>query len=491
MKKIFLTFICLLVFVASLFAQTIKPAQLKNARMAVHQWVRDYNIYAQMAEKRNPTKKFINLFESDDILIMNDYLPSIHDKGSLISVKDYAKLVANKSSFYKMQYEIKDATIVSEKMLNRSTLEFVVEFDKVVEFFQRDSYAKESFAYPEKTYKANVTIRYDLRKEEAVAVMYESDDNFESIVILHNPSATEVNKYTSVGKLNNQIESYTTPLIKWSYESYGHDPQMFYYTQDTIKRNIHFGLDGGISFVAAKFEPALFNLSNDLGATSGINIGMYHQMSYNNNKRWGFEYDIHVYYAGLGIIGNYMDRYEAIDPDGGIYERIIKLDNYQERISRYAAEIPVALRYDYMLRKDLSFYTRFGVDVSVDLYQTSKVSAQANYSGYYDWLFGVTIDQNGIYDFGQFDLSATTKTTAINRLSIGAFVGAGIQYFIPKSRWSLQCGLQYGCKFYNGLLKQKEVHLSNDINDWQSATALYQYFIGQRISAQFQFNYNF
>ena len=75
--------------------------------------------------------------------------------------------------------------------------------------------------------------------------------------------------------------------------------------------------------------------------------------------------------------------------------------------------------------------------------------------------------------------------------TIGAFIGAGVQYFIPNSKWSLQCGLQYGCKFYNGLLKTDEVHLSNDINDWQSATALYKYFIGQKIFVQLQFNYNF
>ena len=105
--------------------------------------------------------------------------------------------------------------------------------------------------------------------------------------------------------------------------------------------------------------------------------------------------------------------------------------------------------------------------------------------------YRVYIYQNGIYDFGQFDLQKTANNTSLDRLSLGAFLGLGVQYFIPDSKWSLQCGLHYGCKVYNGLSKSDEIHLSDNINDWQSATALYKYFFGQRFSAQIQVNYNF
>jgi hypothetical protein len=491
MKKIFLIIVGIFVLLSFISAQTLKPIQLKNARMAAYQWVRDYNIYAQMAERRNPTRKFLSLFKADDIQIVNDYLPSISDKGAMISVHDYAKLVSNKSSMYTMQYDISDANIVSESQLDRNTIEFIVEFKKKVEFSERDRYDDARFAYPEKYYTAIVTLHYDVRREEIVAVALESEDNFESIMILHEEFAEEVNKYTDVGELEQYCRRMTTPLIKWSYAPFDFDAQIFHYQQDTIKRHLHFGLDGGLSFAAAKIDAPTANLSNDLCGTYGINIGMYHQLSYKNNQRWGFEYDLHIYCVGLGISGIYEDAYMTIDPDGGAYKRMIQLTDYVERINRIALELPIAFRFDYMLRNDLSLYTRFGVDFSYDVYQTTKVNAHANYSGYYDWLFGVTIDQNGIYDFGQFDLQTTANRTSLNSLALGAFLGLGVQYFIPDSKWSLQCGLHYGCKVYNGLSKSGEIHLSDNINDWQSATALYKYFFGQRFSAQIQLNYNF
>ena len=78
MKKIYTILVaCILLVVSNVSAQKITPIQLKHARMSVHQWVRDYDIYAQMAERRNPTKKFTSLFENADLQIMNDYLPSI------------------------------------------------------------------------------------------------------------------------------------------------------------------------------------------------------------------------------------------------------------------------------------------------------------------------------------------------------------------------------------------------------------------------------
>lgn len=492
MKKIYTILVaCILLVVSNVSAQKITPIQLKHARMSVHQWVRDYDIYAQMAERRNPTKKFTSLFENADLQIMNDYLPSISDKGSVITVHEYAKLVANKSSKFTMRYNVANAHIVSETLVDRKTLEFVVAFDKQIEFVERNSYDDDRYIYPEKSYQAQVTIRYDLRTEQAVAVAYESDVYFDSIVILRDITAAQINQYTTVRELDSHCLSQNTPLIKWSYSASDFDSQFYHYEQDTIKRNLHFGLDGGLSFAAAKFDALTSKLSNDVGATYGMNIGLYHQLSFKHGKRWGMEYDFHISCAGIGISGEYTDTYSTIDPDGGIYQRKIALNNYDEQINRYAVEIPIALRYDWMFCKDLSFYTRFGVDVSFDFYQNTKATAKAYYSGCYDWLFGVTIDQNGIYDFGQFDLQASSITTSLNRLSVGAFLGVGIQYFIPESKWSLQCGLHYGCKMYNGLFKSEEVHLSKDINDWQSATALYKYFFGQKLSAQLQLNYNF
>ena len=130
MKKFtFIAAICLMI-AASLHAQAITPLQLKQARMAVYDWVRDYNVYARMEGKREPAKKFIELFEDESTLLFNDYLPFISTRGETIPVRIYASILSNRDAVYKMSFEIQNAAIVSEVIDEFGNIVFVVEFDK-------------------------------------------------------------------------------------------------------------------------------------------------------------------------------------------------------------------------------------------------------------------------------------------------------------------------------------------------------------------------
>ena len=72
MKKMKLFFaIGLMMIVTFVQAQIVTPMQLKEARMAAYQWVRDYNVYARMDGKRNPVQKFIGLFEDESTLLFS------------------------------------------------------------------------------------------------------------------------------------------------------------------------------------------------------------------------------------------------------------------------------------------------------------------------------------------------------------------------------------------------------------------------------------
>lgn len=490
--KFFAAF-CLMMIAASVSAQNITPAQLKEARMAVYQWVRDYNVYARMEGKRNPAQKFIDLFEGESIQIFNDYLPLVATRGKNISVKEYASILANREPIYKMSFEIHNAKITAEEIDVDKNLVFTIEFDKTVSFQEQGNMSDALYAYPEKSYHATVRVKYSLRDEKAIAGELVSDALFEDVLVLHDANAEFVNRYTSHNELKRECKSNESSLVKWNYASTEFDPHMVYLYQDTIKNSFHFGGAIGASFYSAKLTDSRFtNASPKAGLNYAFSVGYYRQFILKNKNRFGLDFSVAFDQKNLGFaFGEYHESYVAVDPDGGYYLRFVDLHNYSETIKRYAVDVPIAFRYDHFIKDNFSVFVKMGADISYDIVQKASASATAMYSGYYSWLFDVTMNQNGIYDFGTFDFEGSAKETGINRLGIGAFLEVGLQYFIPKSQWSFDASLQYRGEVYNKLSHLNNFHLTENSTDWKSASYLFSSYFGNNIQFHLSFNYNF
>lgn len=487
--KIFAAF-CLMMIAASVSAQNITPAQLKEARMAVYQWVRDYNVYARMEGKRNPAQKFINLFEDESIQIFNDYLPLVATRGKNISVKEYASILANRESIYKMSFEIRNAKITAEEIEDDKNLVFTIEFDKTVSF---QNMSDVLYAYPEKSYHVTVRVKYGLRDKKAIAGELVSDALFEDVLILHDANAEIVNRYTSHDELKRECKSKESSLVKWNYASTEFDPHIVYLYQDTIKNSFHFGGAIGAYLYSAKLTDSRFtNASTKAGLNYAFSVGYYRQLMLKNKNRLGLDFSVAFDQTNFGFaLDEYHESYDAVDPDGGDYLHFVDLYNYSETIKRYAVDVPIAFRYDYFIKDNFSVFVKIGADVSYDILQKASASATAMYSGYYSWLFDVIINQNGIYDFGTFDIEGSAKKTGINRFGIGAFLGVGLQYFIPKSQWSFDASLQYRGEVYNKLYHPDNFHLTENSTDWKSASYFFSSYFGNNIQFHLSFNYNF
>ena len=492
-KMIFFAALCLMMIAASVSAQNITPTQLKEARMAVYQWVRDYNVYARMEGKRNPAQKFNDLFEDESTQIFNDYLPFVSTRGNEISVKAYASILANREPVYKMSFEIHNAKITAEEIDDEKNLVFTIEFDKTVSFQERGNTSDALYAYPDKSYHATVHVKYNLRDEKVVAGDITSDVLFEDILVLHDADAEFVNRYTSYEELKRECKNNESSLVKWNYASTDFDPQMVYLYQDTIKNSFHFGGAIGGSLYSAKLTDSRFtNASPKAGLNYAFSVGYYRQLILKNKNRFGLDFSIAFDQKNVGLaLGEYHESYDAVDPDGGDYLRLIDLTNYNETIKRYAVDVPIAFRYDYFIKDNFSVFAKVGADVSYDIVQKASASANAMYSGYYSWLFDVTMNQNGIYDFGTFDIDGSAKETSINRLGVGVFLGIGLQYFIPRSQWSFDASLQYRGEIYNKLSHLDNFHLTENSTDWKSASYLFGSYFGQNIQFKLSFNYNF
>lgn len=485
--------IYLMMIVAPMHAQKMTPMQLKEARMAAHQWVRDYNVYARMEGKRRPIQKFINLFEDESTLLFNDYLPAVPTYGNKISVKQYAHILASREPIYKMSFEIKNAEITSEHFDNNGNILFTIEFDKTISFQERGNVSNTLYAYPEKSYHATVLVKYYLNEEKAVAKEIISDILFDEILILHNENSETINQYTDHATLKQWCDNNESSLIKWSYKSTDFDPQIVYYYQDTIKNSIHIGGAIGGAFYSINM---INNQFTELNTKGGLNysftLGYYRQLFLKDKNRLGVDLFVDFSQKNIRFLSSkYHNFYESIDPDGGQYLRYIDANNYQEEINRLSIGLPIALRYDHFVKDELSIYTKVGINISYDLMQRANATANVLYSGYYEWLFDVTITQNGIYDFGYYDIEGYTRSTGINNLGLGGFACIGIQYFIPNTKWSLDASFLYNCELYNKTTNVKNFNLTENNTDWRSASFLFGTFYGHNIQLLLNFNYNF
>ncbi len=493
MKKVTILAAICLSLAATLSAQSITPMQLKQARMAAYQWVRDYNVYARMESKREPAKKFLSLFSDESVEIFNDYLPHSNSLGDRISVSEYCSLLRDKESVYKMSFEIQNASIVKEKLVDNKTISFILEFDKIVSFQERGNTSDSMFAYPQKTYHAIIHLLYNIPEEKTVASDISSDSHWGKVYVLHNEGVEHVNQYTTLNSLQNECKENESALVKWNYAEEEFDSQMYHLIHDTLKNSLHFGGSIGGTLTSAKTSSnQIDDYSSNGGISYDIILGYYRQFLLKDTHRFGMDFSVAFSENNLHLRATqYNDSYNEIDPDDGQYERLISITNYSESIKRYYLKVPIALRYDCFVHHDLSIYAKVGVIASYDIAQKTSALANAQYSGYYPWLFDVTISQNGIYDFGNYDINDASNNIAINKFELGVFGRIGVQYFIPQSHWSIDMGLSYGVNVYNSFAKQNNFHLSENFSDLKSSTYLLQSLRQHNIQFLLGINYNF
>jgi hypothetical protein len=136
------------------------------------------------------------------------------------------------------------------------------------------------------------------------------------------------------------------------------------------------------------------------------------------------------------------EEYNDIDPDGGPYLRIVDIPNYTETLSRTSLGVPVLCRFEHFFKKKYAFVAKSGLVFNFDVQQNMKADASLRVSGYYDWLFDVLIDQQGIYDFGQSSLSNTSNSTAFPKFSADFVVETGLSVYLTR-RFALTGQLEY------------------------------------------------
>ena len=463
----------------TIFAANITPKQLKEARKSVYEWVDDYRFHSMFADGEYSQKKYCELFESPESEIFNDFLPNQLDT----TAADYSTTIVESDHSFKVSTNYVQ---VEKEWISDGVYRCELSMERTVSCSLKDD---DSYFYPEKNYTARIKLSYSFAEKRMVCESITSSDDIHVESILHTDSTNEYINYSDTAAL---LQSNEICLISRRLKYAAADEHFVSIAKDTLKNNLHIGGQLGVSlFSVGNIENDFSQFAAQAGFCGGVTLGYYRQLSLKDRKRWGLEISARFVKQNVSFTGEYHDSYASVDPDGGVYLRKTDLTNYGENIKRSVVEVPIVARFDCFVssRKDLSVYGKFGVCFDYDVIKKTSCQVDALYSGYYDWLFDVTMSQNGIYDFGQFELAQSSNSSSIKQLGYGGLAALGIQWF-PTPKFSIEGGVEY-CAMYHSVLKNDDFRVSSDFEHWNSATGLFKYFLSHSITLQITLNYNF
>ncbi len=478
-KSRFFAAVSLMLVSTTIFAASVTPKQLKEARKSVYEWVDNYKYHSMFTDGEHSQDEYYNLFESPESEVFNDFLPN----QAATTAVDYSTTIVQSEHTFRVST---NNVHVERESINNGVYQCELSMERTVSCRLKGD---DSYFYPEKKYAARIKLSYSFAEKRIVCESITSNDDIHVESILHTDSTNEYINYSDTAAL---LQSSEICLINRRLKYAAADEHFVSIAKDTLKNNIHFGGQVGLTlFSAGNIGNDFSQFAAQMGLVGGATFGYYRQISLRDRKRWGVEISARFAQQNVSFTGEYHDSYISVDPDGGGYLRKTDITNYKETIKRSVVEIPIAVRFDCFVpsRKDLSVYGKLGVCLGYDVIQKTSCQADAQYSGYYDWLFDVTISQNGVYNFGQFELAQTANRSSIKQLGYGGLVALGVQWF-PTPKISIEGGLEY-CAMYHSILNDDDFKVSSDYEHWNSATGLFKYFLSHSIALQMTLNYNF
>jgi len=167
------------------------------------------------------------------------------------------------------------------------------------------------------------------------------------------------------------------------------------------------------------------------------------------------------------------ETYADIDSDGGNYVRTVLLENFSENqiVDMQTMFLGLEARlFPFPVGK----WDGIG-SISVGMGQvtvnsaTYSNSADATYSGYYEDLFGITMAENGVYDFGNFNVSQTGDLDYnTNVQTLLADVSGMLKV---TDRWVISGGIMY-TKYQTNIFNLGTARVSHDSNELNSINNL-------------------
>ena len=199
----------------------------------------------------------------------------------------------------------------------------------------------------------------------------------------------------------------------------------------------HFALFGGASQFTVGGMASEIHESSAVRSPMGWGIGGSLGYSPERFRRHSQLLDLYVS-SDLALrsfsveVENLQFSFSDIDPDNFSYDRLVSGQNWSEHVSERTLSLGIGGRYLKRFRganSDQQWLVGGSVEACYSLVSMTQYSSETGvtYSGFYEDLFGITIDQNGIYDFGTFTVSGSGSNTWDHAFSVPLKVVLGLK----------------------------------------------------------------
>lgn len=200
-----------------------------------------------------------------------------------------------------------------------------------------------------------------------------------------------------------------------------------------------------------------------------IGLGMNYLLKSTPKSYWSFktgiEFNILSYHLNLN---SFAESHEATDPDLSSYTRTNTLSNISEKGKLNILSVPIQLTKGFKISKKIGVFSNFGFNLCYVNAATYTATANALYSGYYKDLYGITIAENGVYDFGKYDLNRAGNLD-VQKSFICYNLGAGLTHKLNKTV-SFLFGLGYKSSL-SSIIKETNGSVSKNSNEYRSISS--------------------
>ena len=243
-----------------------------------------------------------------------------------------------------------------------------------------------------------------------------------------------------------------------------------------------------------------FNSTPVVFSGDSMNINSVNKLSYNVGFNIGYSIlQNQNIYIKTGLLFNQLNystkldqhiyKNKSIDSDDFPYERTNKISEISENIELQYLKIPILIQKKFNIKKSrIYFLTELGAILNLSLNSKYNSIAEGSYSGYYKPLYEITLSENGVYDFGNFDLKNGGGLKS-ESTSLSYFGAIGIGHKLNR-RFSTAIMGAYS-KGINNIFSENYQGLSSNYNELNSITNVTTNFTLQEIYLSLKLNYNF
>jgi len=498
MKKIILLIVVGILTLAA-YSQKMTINQYRLINYKILGLMEDYDNSGTFSQK-NHVEEFSKLFVSDTSTIYNDCFPEYNQKN--VTVSNYSEMF--KKSIYKHYYTIYNISFEKLDSVSIDTYTVNMTFEKKINFIAK----KDNKRYPEIPLKLNAIILCNLKdstvKFQTISCKQPVNENFGILSLQKMQNRKWASLITGTLNFDNDsvyleedIKNFksikpSTPDVFISIHKDDEDFRYNYLGLKELKYSIGFNFMSAFSFYQSTLSSGIKGSFSDFDSRSnGYEFGIDLMMKIKNKTeaRMLLQTGLYASFSEVQFDGTYNESYYDIDPDGGTYSRLIDLTMH-EKNSFIHAVIPLSFRYEYFINNDFLLYGTAGIKNYICLKQDYDVYGKSFYRGFYPDLYNVTIDQNGIYDFGHFNENQKNVKQNTKAYTVDYLLSAGGSYIL-NDIYAIDLGMVYQASFMNLNEPIQGYQMSKTVNGYNSMTNSFEDFKRKALGIELKLRYKF